>query len=116
MPSLACWRLRGNDTVAKLPRLPRETRRLSCGRIDDVEAAQHRVDAVDATTPSSSSFHTLSQCQDCSIEDLSCHLRSTDSLAAASTASRRREDAIAFIFCAESLLDRTINVEGTRQI
>ena len=49
-------RLRGNDTVAKLPRLPRETRRLSCGRVDDVEATRHRVDAIAATTSSSSSF------------------------------------------------------------
>ena len=46
MPSLACWRLRGNDTVAKLPRLPRETRRLSCGRIDGVDAMPRRLDAV----------------------------------------------------------------------
>ena len=30
-------RLRGNDAVAKL--LPRETRRLSCGRVDGVAVA-----------------------------------------------------------------------------
>ena len=53
--------LRGNDTVAKLPRLPHETRRLSCGRVDVVDAVQHRVDAIDATTSSSSSFFTPSQ-------------------------------------------------------
>ena len=40
--------LRRNDTVAKLPRLPRETRRLSCGSVDDVEAVRRRDDAVDA--------------------------------------------------------------------
>ena len=43
--------VRGNDTVTKLPRLPHETRRLSCGCVDD----------VDATTSSSSSFFTPSQ-------------------------------------------------------
>ena len=43
--------MRGNDTVTKLPRLPHETRRLSCGCVDD----------VDATTSSSSSFFTPSQ-------------------------------------------------------
>ena len=36
-----------------------ETRRLSCGRIDDVEAVQHRIDAIDATTSSLSSFFTF---------------------------------------------------------
>ena len=54
----------GTDAVAKPPRLSRETRGLSCGRIDDVEATRHRVDAVAATTSSSSSFPTLSQCLD----------------------------------------------------
>ena len=39
----------GTDTVAKLPRLPHETRRLSCGRVEGVEAVRHHVDAVDAT-------------------------------------------------------------------
>ena len=59
---------------------------------------------------------SLAYCrQDCSIEDLSCHLRATDSLAAASTASRRREE-FKFLFCAESRLDRAVNIEGTRQI
>ena len=53
--------LRGNDTVAKLPRLPHETRRLSCDHEDDVEAVQHRADAIDATTSRSSSFLTLNQ-------------------------------------------------------
>ena len=36
--------------------LSHETRRLSCGRIDDVEAVQHRIDAIDAITSSLSSF------------------------------------------------------------
>ena len=44
-------RLRGNDTVATRPRLPRETRRLSCDHED----------AIDATPASSSSFFTPSQ-------------------------------------------------------
>ena len=35
------------DTVATRPRLPHETRRLSCGRVDDVEATRHRNNAVD---------------------------------------------------------------------
>ena len=39
-----------NNSVAKLPRLPHETRRLSCGHIEGVEAVRHRDDGV--TTPS----------------------------------------------------------------
>ena len=35
-----------NDAIAKLPRLSHETRRLSCGRIDGVEAAWFREDAI----------------------------------------------------------------------
>jgi hypothetical protein len=42
--------LRGNDTVAKLPRLPHETQRFSCGRVDGVEALWSHEDAVDATS------------------------------------------------------------------
>ena len=49
-----------NDSVAKLPRLPHETRRLSDGHVDGVEAAWHSVDAIDATTSSSSSLSALS--------------------------------------------------------
>ena len=37
------------DTVARLPLYIHETRGLSCGRIDCVEAVRHRVDAIDAT-------------------------------------------------------------------
>ena len=37
-----------NDTVTKLPRLSRETRRLSDGHVNDVEAICQRVDAIDA--------------------------------------------------------------------
>ena len=48
----------GTDTVAKLPRLPHETRRLSDGHVDGVEATW---DAIAALTKSSSSFLTLSQ-------------------------------------------------------
>jgi len=48
-PNLCC--LRGNGTVATRPRLPRETRRLSCDHED----------AIDATPASSSSFFTPSQ-------------------------------------------------------
>ena len=36
-------------------------RRVSRGRVDDVEAVQSHEDAIDATTSSSSSFFTLSQ-------------------------------------------------------
>ena len=50
----------GTDAVAKPPRLSRETRGLSCGRVDAVEATRHRVDAVAPATSSSSSFFTLS--------------------------------------------------------
>ena len=37
-----------NDTVAKLPRLPHATRRLSHGHVDGVTAVWHCVDAIDA--------------------------------------------------------------------
>ena len=37
----------GNDAVTS-----HEARRLSCGRIDGVEAVRHRVDAIAATTSS----------------------------------------------------------------
>ena len=40
----------GNDIVTKRPRLSHEACRLSCGRIDGVEAVRHRVDAIAATT------------------------------------------------------------------
>ena len=40
----------GNDTVTKRPGLSHEACRLSCGRIDGVEAVRHRVDAIAATT------------------------------------------------------------------
>ena len=36
------------DTVAKLPLYIHEARRLSCGRVEGVEAVRHHVDAVDA--------------------------------------------------------------------
>ena len=36
------------DTVAKLPRLPRETRGLSDRHVDGVEATWHCFDAIDA--------------------------------------------------------------------
>jgi hypothetical protein len=36
------------DIVAKPPRHPRETRRLSDGRVDGVAAAWRREDAIDA--------------------------------------------------------------------
>jgi hypothetical protein len=38
-----------NDSVATQPRLPRETRRLSDGRVEGVKAVRHHDDAVDAT-------------------------------------------------------------------
>ena len=38
-----------NDRVATQPRLPRETRRLSDGRVEGVKAVRHRDDAIDAT-------------------------------------------------------------------
>ena len=38
-----------NDGVATRPRLPRETRGLSCDHEDGVEARRHHDDAVDAT-------------------------------------------------------------------
>ena len=50
--------LRGNDTVAKPPWLPHETRGLSDGHVDGVEATW---DAIAAILKSSSSFLTLSQ-------------------------------------------------------
>ena len=37
------------DTVAKLPLYIHEARRLSCGRVEGVEAVRHHVDTVDAT-------------------------------------------------------------------
>ena len=37
-----------NDSVATRPRLPHETRRLSDGHVDGVEAVRHREDAIDA--------------------------------------------------------------------
>ena len=40
------------DTVATRPRLPHETRRLSCGRIDAVEAVRLRGDAIAAAARS----------------------------------------------------------------
>ena len=46
------------DAVAKLPRLPHETRRLSCDHDEGVEATR---DAIAAILKSSSSFLTLSQ-------------------------------------------------------
>ena len=39
------------DTVAKLSSFTHETRGLSDGHVDGVEAVRHRVDAVAATTP-----------------------------------------------------------------
>jgi len=45
-----------NDAVTKFPLLSHEMRRLSDGHVDGVEATWHRVDAIDATTSSSSSF------------------------------------------------------------
>ena len=47
-----------NEGVAKLPPYIHETRGLSCGRVDDVEATW---DAIAAILKSSSSFLTLSQ-------------------------------------------------------
>ena len=44
----AFWYLCGTDTVAKLSPFTHETRRLSDGRIDGVEAARSHGDAVDA--------------------------------------------------------------------
>ena len=52
-----CWRhilqkkqhLCGTDTVAKLSLITHETRRLSDGHVEGVEAVRHRDDAVDAT-------------------------------------------------------------------
>ena len=42
----------GNDTVTKRPRLSHAARRLSCGRIDGVEAVRSHEDAIAATTSS----------------------------------------------------------------
>ena len=39
----------GTDTVAKLSPFTHETRRLSEGRVEGVEAVRHRADAIDAT-------------------------------------------------------------------
>ena len=50
--------LRGNDAVAKLPRLSRATRGLSCDHEDAIDATRHRIDASAATTSTS---RTLSQ-------------------------------------------------------
>ena len=50
----------GNDAVATRPRLSHEARGLSGGCIDVVEAVWHRIDAIAATTSSSSSFLALS--------------------------------------------------------
>ena len=50
-----------NYGVAKVPRLLHATRRLSCGRIDGVDAMQRRLDAIAATPASSSSVFTLTQ-------------------------------------------------------
>ena len=47
-----------NDGVAILSHEPRGR---SGDRIDDVEAVRHRIDAIAATTSSSSSFLALSQ-------------------------------------------------------
>jgi len=44
------------DTVVKLPRLSRETCRLSCGLVDGVEATRLPLNAVAATTSRSSSY------------------------------------------------------------
>ena len=44
-----CMRPVSNDSIAKLARLPYETRRLSGGHVDGAEAVRHRNDAVDAT-------------------------------------------------------------------
>ena len=52
---LALYSCALNDTVATLSLFIHETRGLSCGRVDDVEATP-RVDAIAATTSSSSSF------------------------------------------------------------
>ena len=41
-----------SSSVAQLPQLSRETRRLSDGRVDGVEAVRHCVDAIAATTSS----------------------------------------------------------------
>ena len=38
----------GNDSVAKPSPSVHEARRRSCGRIDGVTVASHRVDAIDA--------------------------------------------------------------------
>ncbi len=46
----------GMDSVAKPPRPSGETRALSDGHVDGVEATRHRVDAIAATTSSSRSF------------------------------------------------------------
>ena len=51
--SVVLRRLRRGDVA--LPRLPHETRRLSCGRVDGVEAAWPHEDAI-AATPARSSF------------------------------------------------------------
>ncbi len=44
-----CMRPVSNDSIAKLARLPYETRRLSEGHGEGVKAVRHRDDAVDAT-------------------------------------------------------------------
>jgi hypothetical protein len=44
------------DAVAKLPRLPHEARRLSPDHDDGTEATWFAIDAIAATTSSSSSF------------------------------------------------------------
>ena len=47
------------DTVAKLPRLPRETRGLSDRHVDGVEATWHCFDAIEANLKFG--FHTESR-------------------------------------------------------
>ena len=49
-----------NDAVTELSQLSHEARGLSGGRIDVVAAVWHRLDAIAATTSSSSSFLALS--------------------------------------------------------
>ena len=44
-----CMRPVSNDSIAKLARLPYETRRLSEGHGEGVKAVRHRDDTVDAT-------------------------------------------------------------------
>ena len=74
-PCLACLLAPArNDTVAKLPRLPRETRILVGGRVDGVGDAARR-DAADSQV-----FKFIAESrQDCSIDVLSCHLCGNDS-------------------------------------